>query len=283
MRPTFPLSFALCCLLLLPPGVARAAEGVLQLNQACAAEGCFPGDDPGWPVTIASPGSYRLTSALDLTGIAVEEYGSAVHVTADGPVALDLNGFAVRGPVECTLGFTLGCNTAQASSTQAGILASGSAALTLGNGRISGFSYGVYCFGRCEISGVQASSHSGDGIRASGAGSVVRESAATLNSGAGINASGLVERSVVDANTIGMFVGEGSQARGNLVRGNLQIGLGCMGCQLVDNVVHDNQATGVSFSGDAAWRGNSVHGNAPDVSGSAIQLGPNQCGAALCP
>jgi hypothetical protein len=45
-----------------------AVDGVLEINQACVSVGCFPGDLAGFPVTISSTGSYRLTSSLDVTG-----------------------------------------------------------------------------------------------------------------------------------------------------------------------------------------------------------------------
>ena len=58
----------LICVLLLLWGVsAFASDGVLEINQACALNGgCFSGDDAGFPVTISSPGSYRLTSSLSV-------------------------------------------------------------------------------------------------------------------------------------------------------------------------------------------------------------------------
>lgn len=52
-------------ILLAPAGQALAAEGVIQINQARAlAGGVTPGDEPGFPVTISQPGSYRLTGNL---------------------------------------------------------------------------------------------------------------------------------------------------------------------------------------------------------------------------
>ena len=74
---------------------APAADGVFEVNQSCALVGCFPGDNPGFPVDIALPGSYRLTSNLDLRSI----NASAIRVTSSFPGAeIDLNGFALLGP-----------------------------------------------------------------------------------------------------------------------------------------------------------------------------------------
>ncbi len=70
---------------------ALASDGVLEINQACALNGgCFSGDDAGFPVTISSPGSYRLTSSLSVGN----PDKLAIDITADR-VSLDLNGFAV--------------------------------------------------------------------------------------------------------------------------------------------------------------------------------------------
>ena len=47
-------------------GVPTAlSAGVFEIDQRCVAVGCFPGDFAGFPVTISSPGEYRLTSNLD--------------------------------------------------------------------------------------------------------------------------------------------------------------------------------------------------------------------------
>ncbi len=67
-----------------------AVDGTIEINQSRALAGnVTPGDGPGFPVTIAAGGSYRLTSDLSppagVDGIDV----TASHVT------LDLNGFKI--------------------------------------------------------------------------------------------------------------------------------------------------------------------------------------------
>ena len=52
--------------LLCMPITVLATEGALEINQACVAGGCFPGDTAGFPVTIATRGNYELTSNLTL-------------------------------------------------------------------------------------------------------------------------------------------------------------------------------------------------------------------------
>lgn len=93
------LLVALAAVLLVSP-TARAADGVLEIGQACAVQtGCFPGDAPGFPVTIdGSAGrSYRLTGDLLLP----DADATGIDIQADY-IQLDLGGFAVQGVTTCT-------------------------------------------------------------------------------------------------------------------------------------------------------------------------------------
>ncbi|MCK7510597.1 MAG: hypothetical protein MZV70_45425 [Desulfobacterales bacterium] len=87
---------------LIQPGVGGAGDGVLEISQACAlGGGCVPGDAPGFPVQIQAPGSYRLTTNLDLVyGPAPDLDTAAILIGADD-VTIDLAGFAVLGPTRC--------------------------------------------------------------------------------------------------------------------------------------------------------------------------------------
>ena len=77
-------------LVLAPAATALAADGVVEINQACALAGCFAGDAAGFPVSITSSGSYVLTS--DLAPGATD----AISIPADD-VTVDLNGFTIAG------------------------------------------------------------------------------------------------------------------------------------------------------------------------------------------
>src|SRR5262245_38474761 len=86
---------------------ALAVDGVIEINQvAVFAGGITPGDTPGFPATLSQPGSYRLTGNLDVTKMQngnpqpSSENITAILVTADD-VQIDLNGFAIIGPVTC--------------------------------------------------------------------------------------------------------------------------------------------------------------------------------------
>ncbi|MDJ0789798.1 MAG: hypothetical protein QNK05_23625 [Myxococcota bacterium] len=100
MHRLHPWWFACLLLLLTSPGLAT--DGVLEINQACAAQrgpaagddpGCFPGDLDGFPVTIVASGSYRLTSNLAPPDIDT----TAIDSQTDH-VSLDLAGFGIVFP-----------------------------------------------------------------------------------------------------------------------------------------------------------------------------------------
>jgi len=74
-----------------------ASDGVFEINADCAVFGCFDGDSSGYPVTITNPGSYRLTGNLTTSNVDT----TLISVSADS-VTIDLNGFALIGPVTCS-------------------------------------------------------------------------------------------------------------------------------------------------------------------------------------
>jgi hypothetical protein len=115
-------TLALLLLTLATP--ALSVDGVLEINQTCAAEtGCFAGDAPEPPVTITQAGSYILTSnlrVLDPNLIAIE--------IAANDVTLNLNGHTISGPAS--------------SGTGRGIYALNHYNITVRNGRVWGFAWG---------------------------------------------------------------------------------------------------------------------------------------------
>ena len=96
-------------LLLALAGPALAVDGVLEINQTCAiSTGCFPGDSPGFPVSVTQPGSYRLTGNLDLSAEGVNVSGIAVSVSS---ATIDLGGFYIAGPTSCSgSGTSINCS-----------------------------------------------------------------------------------------------------------------------------------------------------------------------------
>jgi hypothetical protein len=71
---------------------AFAVDGVVLIDQTRALAGnVSPGDSPGFPVTIGQPGSYRLSSNLNVPADA-----AGIVLFASG-VTIDLNGFQIKG------------------------------------------------------------------------------------------------------------------------------------------------------------------------------------------
>lgn len=127
-------------LLLLAAAGAHAIDGVTLINQAEATAGdVTPGDEPGFPVTISRPGSYRLSGNLT-----VPDSETTAIVVTHPRVTLDLNGFAIQGPVTSSgSGSTLACSGRSANwYTGAGIVvqlpAYTAGVVAVGNGTIAG-------------------------------------------------------------------------------------------------------------------------------------------------
>ena len=85
---------------LIAPRTALAVDGQIAITQARAmAGGVTPGDAPGFPVSINLPGSYVLSSGLTVP----DANTTAIEINADH-VTVDLNGFAILGPTDCSGG-----------------------------------------------------------------------------------------------------------------------------------------------------------------------------------
>lgn len=85
-------------LLLTLTSSAYATDGVFEINADCAEVGCFAGDSAGYPVTITTSGSYRLTGNLTTNSSTVK----LITISAPGEsVSVDMNGFSLRGPNTC--------------------------------------------------------------------------------------------------------------------------------------------------------------------------------------
>lgn len=131
------------------------------VDQALAlAGGITRGDAPGFPVTLAAPGHYRLTSDL-----VVPAGSPGVLITAAG-VTLDLNGFAIRGPVTCTgQAEAVQCD-AEPHRTANGVHASAARAVVR-NGSVRGFAgMGVVLDGEGRLEQMQVSDNAGIGVYA---------------------------------------------------------------------------------------------------------------------
>jgi len=104
-----------------------------------------------FPITINESGSYVLTSNLTVTT------GNAININADN-VTLDLNGHGIYGP---------------GTGTGKGISAVNRYNITIKNGIVRGFSFGIYLYNDADhkgaghrIEGIQASNNGSHGISA---------------------------------------------------------------------------------------------------------------------
>lgn len=246
---------------------AHASDGALEISQACVAAGCFPGDTPGYPVTITQAGSYRLTSNLSTasnTDTVIRFDVVDVH--------LDLGGFTISGPVTCT-GSPAVCTGASVSFAGFGIQAVPGFG-SVRNGTVRGI-------GRAGIA----------------AGSAMRIEAVHLigNGVNGIEGSWgsdgwIVEGCVVNGNgDSGMALifgtGAGTLIRSNTVSRNGGVGISNSGL-VIGNSVHANGDYGASSNPRIAqnvFTGNKAGGNTAQVNG-ASDLGGNFCGSdTVCP
>ena len=169
----YAILIAIMLLTFSPP--SAASDGAIEINQLCAAAGCFEGDDPGFPIQITVDGSYILTSNLEIAESAIK----AITISAGGE--LDLNGFIVKGPVTCVGPVEDPC---QPNGAVEGINTGGSP-VSVHSGTIQGFGAGIVTNGG-RLWDLTIFGNGGPGIFA---GSVtVRDSTVSSNEGIGIDA-----------------------------------------------------------------------------------------------
>lgn len=231
---------------------ARAVDGVLEINQACAVNtGCFSGDTAGFPVTITQPGnpqlgSYRLTSNLTVTGnsTAITQVGGV-----DDHVTLDRNGFTIDG----------------AGSTNSGIQLAGGDNWEIRNGTVKGFGSGIQQSSPStgnRIIGVRVSGNTNQGIILSGDGHLVQDCTVTGNGGTGISSSAnsrVVGNNVFNNGAAGISAGPGSAVIGNAVSNNAGTGISG-GRNVIDNV-SDGNVIGIGVDLGATVQRNAVLNN----------------------
>jgi hypothetical protein len=251
---------------------ASAVDGVILIDQNKAmAGGVTPGDAPGFPVSINQPGSYRLAGNLTVPN----ENTTAIQIGADH-VTIDLNGFAILGPTDCSGGLS----PCARAGTGIGITTSGVAPrfnITVRNGTIQGM-------GNAGISLV------GDGnrvesmhVRSNGDGGIFLVGSADNNTSA-------VEHCTVQRNgseplvaICGIIVSAGGIVRDNNVDVNF-CGINLEHGNALYNVVTRNLHDGLILT-NAGYIGNVLDGNNQNVSldRPGTNLGQNLCNGAVCP
>ncbi len=152
---------------LVTPEPARATDGRIQISQTAATTGRLAGDAPGFPITIASSGSYVLVSDLDLTGELNPQFTTAIEITADW-VTLDMGGHTIKGTNNCTTTST----SSEAGSVNCTYTANGDAiyglnqeGVSVRNGSISGMGrHGVILGDGATVESVTVRHGGGTGI-----------------------------------------------------------------------------------------------------------------------
>lgn len=295
------------------PLTAWAGDGVLELNQTCAVQtGCTPTDAPGYPISLDTRGSYRLTGDLSVPNTNT----NGIEISGDD-ITIDFAGFTLFGP-----GFVpIATHVCSSPGTGSGIVATGAAAgFVAQNGRVHGMGKdGISVSaqnGRIErmiverncgdaitvgVAGLvldsQVRANSGWGIVVS-SGSRVRDSIADQNGGVGILAGtgSVVTGCIATANgRTGISIQDLSGGTGGVLMGNSAVGNGWSiglggisvppGGVATHNSVSANAGTGISASAASGGIGlNSVAANSgAELSGGTV-IGCNALdGVKTCP
>ncbi len=234
-------------------------DGVCQISQPL---GRFPGNPRciGFPITITSPGSYRLATNLSVTCLGKD----AIDVTASsGLVTIDLNGFSIIGP---------------GSGTGVGIkatFASGSsfASLVVHNGEVAAMGTGILAL-ECKVEEVHLLFNAGDAVNCAPISSSTGEGVGMfLNNTVIDNDNGILGNGIVQGNNVTDNLGEGiviavGTVTENFVAANLGDGIVVSVAEVGENSVFENGGDGILVSGTCPG-GCAAHviGNTVDANG----------------
>lgn len=264
---THPICTPLLLLLALA-SPAFASDGVREINQTCAVQtGCFPGDAAGFPVTITAPGSYRLTSNLTIP----DANTSGITLSAND-VGIDLNDFALIGPVVCS-GTPLTCTPNSGSGSGIDFSSPSVRGTSIHDGSVTGMgNTGIAVSEQSTVTHVRARWNRNYGIYAS-YGSTISNSLAFQNGLIGIFAerSATVSgNSAYQNGATGIFADHGSTLSNNsaYLNGNVGIGTGT-GSTISGNAAYDNGNDGISAGDGSTILGNSSNSNGDATSPSS--------------
>lgn len=234
---------------------AGAADGQIVITHAKVVAGdVTPSDDPGYPATLDSPGSYILGSNL------APGPGLDAIVAAAPDITIDLNGFRISG------GPAGGANNARIA------INAQNDRITVRNGTIGAFKlYGIYAYNRSYLTVEHMVIVNGNqGIYNKGSFARIQNNTIATNTGRGIfcDLSCHVEGNVVSGNGTGVVISSGS-VLGNTILSNASVGIGVP----------------VVGSPRVGYGNNTVIGNnngGVQVSGDAYRLHPNVCAPVAC-
>jgi hypothetical protein len=203
---------------------ARAATpGIIQINQASVTAA------GGFPYLIGQSGSYQLTSDLVATCTGC----NAIQVDASF-VTIDLNGFRILGP---------GAKKSTAAGIVAALIGESTVSdLTVKNGYVAGFAYGIVTGSNSAVTSVHADNNGNTGI----------------------------------------FVAPGSLVTGSTANNDVTNGIECTGsCNISGNAVYLAQTGIVCVNGHCVISNNDIDQATSAISGGASTL-TNVCNGTVC-
>lgn len=239
---------------------ALAVDGVLEINQICAVQtGCFSGDTAGFPVTIVSPGGYRLTSNLGLPSSNTDAI-----VVSTSSVSIDLGGFEIAGTVTCS-GTPLVCSPVSGTGSGVKRAVATNLGISVMNGSITGMgSHGVWLGGAAEVANLRVRWNAYRGIYA-GAGSTVVGNTAYQNGETGIvadNGSTVSGNAAFENASEGIVASVGVTVVGNTANQNGTVGISAAsGSTVSSNTAFRNVGDGISVGGGSTVSNNTVQQN----------------------
>jgi hypothetical protein len=254
---------------------ALAVDGVVLINQSTSVNGLPGCPHSGFPIAICKSGSYRLAGNLNVSNVNT----SGINITAD-EVTLDLNGFALTGPVTCKK-FT---SPLQCSGKGTGIgIFTNNDNITVSHGTVRGFGLiGISLGGfgilleDVHVQYIGDPNRGGIGVED---GTITR-CTASFNAGSGMGGVSVN----INLSTASYNGGPGIQGSGvatvsnNTVRGNGGNGIDGVGFA-VNNMVLDNQGYGISFS---SYFGNVMLHNTQGSFIAGTSMGHNLCDGVAC-
>lgn len=260
---TLEMLVAVAMLVALP---ASTAAAVTLIDQRSASTGnVTPGDAPGFPVTITQPGSYLLAGNLTVPNANT----TAIEIASDH-VTLDLNGFAILGPTDCSGGFPcVGAGTGSGVETVPNRQSTPRFNVTVRNGTIQGMGrWGIHMFGDSNlVENVSARSNGFNGI----------DLRSSFDEGAST-----VRHSMAQRNGIAGIVVAIGRANANTASGNGSTGIAVIIGSASHNFSTRNRGPGLNMS-HGSYYGNSFYGNQQGAVSGGVNQGQNLCDAAPCP
>lgn len=257
-------SFSIVAVLILTLALSPAARAgdVKLLKQPSA-----------FPLVIDKAGSYRLKGNVTVP----DANTTAISITA-ADVTLDLNGYAITGPVVCSGTPVTSCSP---TGSGKGIDGSLNSNITVVNGTVRGMGdRGVYLGQRARVEKVRSVSNGNFGISTLGE-STVTGSTAIGNGQSGIMTGGT---STATGNVTENNAGDGIDCvdcvvTGNVLRGNAGDGLECFGVStVIGNTAGFNGGFGLNFGGsNGGYANNVIRLNSFGTVSGGTDMGHNVC------